>query len=113
VNSQLADELERFIERDAIWDVAELARYARRLGAASETGAVVDLAHAFAALRLRLQMCEMNPRLRRDVEGVFYPRLWKVIEAVRDELPESEQLVRMQVLNRRLARLFVEEDPHG
>jgi hypothetical protein len=50
-------------------------------------------------------------RLQRDVEAVLYPRLWKVMEAARDDLPTGEQRTRIQVLNRRLARLFVVENP--
>lgn len=108
----VADELERFIERDALWDAPELERYASWLAAAEGAGPVGDLAHAFVALKVRLSMAPVPERLRRDVEGVFYPRLWKVIEAVRDDLPAGEQQARVQVLNRRLARLFVDEDPH-
>jgi hypothetical protein len=40
---------------------------------------------------------------------VIYPRLWKVLEAVRGGLPEGEQRSRVQVLNRRLARLLASE----
>lgn len=110
---ELAYELERFIERDALWDVDELDRCADLLAARGETGLAADLAHVFAALRLRLGMGPVPARFRRDVEGVVYPRLWKVIEAVRDGLPAGEQLTRIQVLNRRLARLFAVEDPRG
>jgi hypothetical protein len=73
---------------------------------------VIDLTHAFTAVRLRLQMSPVPDRLRREVEGVFYPGLWKVLEALRDEMPVGVQQARVQVLNRRLARLFVEDDPH-
>jgi hypothetical protein len=54
-------------------------------------------------------MGEMPEPLRREVEAVIYPRLWKVLEAVRAGLPEGEQRARVQVLNRRLARLLAEE----
>jgi hypothetical protein len=110
----LADELEHFIEDDGLWDPAELERYATLLvGSLPASGLAADLAHAFTAVRLRLEMGPVSPRLRHDVEGVFYPRLWKLIEAVRDDLPVGEQLTRVQVFNRRLARLFVDEDPHS
>ena len=110
---ELASELERFIERDALWDPAELDRCAGLLAARGADSLAADLAHVFAALRLRLGMGPVSGPLRRDVEGVVYPRLWKVIEAVRDELPSGEQLTRVQVLNRRLARLFAAEDPRS
>ena len=109
IDAQLADELEAWIERGVVWDPVELDRFAARLtDAGSPAG---DLAHTFAALRLRLEMGAVDGWLQRDVEAVLYPRLWKIIEAVRDELPVREQRTRIQVLNRRLARLFVTEDP--
>lgn len=106
----LADELERFIERDALWDVAELDRYTARLAGGGDAAAIADLAHTFRAIRLRLGLAPVPVRARLDVESVVYPRLWKVIEALRDGLPAGEQQARVQVLNRRLARLFVDED---
>lgn len=48
----------------------------------------------------------MDSRLRRDVEGILYPRLWKVVEAVRDGLPSGEQLNRVRALDRRLHDLL-------
>jgi hypothetical protein len=54
-------------------------------------------------------MGEVPEPLRREVEAVIYPRLWKVLEAVRDGLPEGEQRARVHVLNRRLARLLAGE----
>ena len=109
IDVDLADELEAWIERGVIWDPGELDHFAARLvGAGHPAG---DLAHTFTALRLRLEMGTVADRLQRDVEAVLYPRLWKVIEAVRDDLPAGEQRTRIQVLNRRLARLFVAEDP--
>ena len=44
-----------------------------------------------------------------DVEAIIYPRLWKVMEAARDGLPDAEMRTRIEVMNRRLARVFAEE----
>jgi len=99
--------LEAWIERGALWDAEQLDALSQRLGEADSLGR--DLAHAFAALRLRLRMGPLPSRLQRDVEAVLYPRLWKVLEAVRAGLPEGEQRARVQVLNRRLARLLAAE----
>jgi hypothetical protein len=101
--------LEAWIERGALWDAEQLDILSQRLGEADSLGR--DLAHTFAALRLRLGMGPLSSRLQRDVEAVLYPRLWKVLEAARDDLPTGEQRTRIQVLNRRLARLFVAENP--
>ena len=82
--------LEQLFEAGFVWDEAELA-------------------HSFGGVRLRLAMGEVPEPLRREVEAVIYPRLWKVLEAVRAGLPEGEQRARVHVLNRRLARLLATE----
>ncbi|MGH9040521.1 MAG: hypothetical protein ACRDZ3_09845 [Acidimicrobiia bacterium] len=101
----LADELERLIEQDAVWVSGELGRCAERLGASPDEAAA-GLARCFATLESRLEGAPLDERLRRDVEGVLYPRLWKVVEAVRDGLPAGEQLNRVRALDRRLTDLL-------
>jgi hypothetical protein len=100
--------LEQLFETGFTWDETELANLVDRL-AALRGSPVADLALGFAGVRLRLQTGEMAEPLRREVEAVIYPRLWKVLEAVRAGLPEGEQRARVQVLNRRLARLLAAE----
>lgn len=108
VDPATVDTLQRLIGEAALWDEDGLARQARQL-ALSDAPAARELAGAFRALELRLAMGPVPDRLRREVEGVFYPRLWKALEAVRLGLPPEEALTRVQVLNRRLARIFAEE----
>jgi hypothetical protein len=100
--------LEQFFETGFTWDEAELADLCDRLEALGGSP-VAELARGFAAVRLRLQTGELPEFLRPQVEAVIYPRLWKVLEAVRAGLPEGEQRTRVQVLNRRLARLLASE----
>lgn len=100
--------LEQLFETGFTWDEAELAVLSGRLEAL-EGSPVAELAHGFAGVRLRLQIGDMAEPLRREVEAVVYPRLWKVLEAVRAGLPEGEQRARVHVLNRRLARLLASE----
>lgn len=100
--------LEQLFETGFTWDEAELADLSGRLEAL-DGSPVAELAHGFAGVRLRLQMGDMAEALRREVEAVIYPRLWKVLEAVRAGLPEGEQQARVHVLNRRLARLLASE----
>lgn len=100
--------LEQLFEAGFAWDEAELADLADRLTALGSTP-VAALAHGFEGVRLRLGMGEVSEPLRREVEAVIYPRLWKVLEAVRAGLPEGEQRARVHVLNRRLARLLASE----
>lgn len=100
--------LEQLFETGFTWDEAELADLAGRLEAL-DGSPVAELAHGFAGVRLRLQMGDMDEPLRREIEAVIYPRLWKVLEAVRGGLPEGEQRARVHVLNRRLARLLASE----
>ncbi|HEV8625648.1 MAG TPA: hypothetical protein VG034_14400 [Acidimicrobiia bacterium] len=100
--------LEELFETGFTWDEAELADLVDRLAALGGSP-VAELGHGFAGVRLRLQMGDMPEPLRREVEAVIYPRLWKVLEAIRAGLPEGEQRARVQVLNRRLARLLAAE----
>lgn len=100
--------LEQLFETGFAWDEAELADLSGRLEAL-EASPVAELAHGFAGVRLRLQMGDVAEPLRREVEAVVYPRLWKVLEAVRAGLPEGEQRARVHVLNRRLAHLLASD----
>ena len=97
--------LEDFFETGFAWDEAALDDAARRLAALGDSP-VAELAQGFAGIRRRLETGEVPEPLRREVEAVVYPRLWKVLEAVRAGLPEGEQRSRVQVLNRGLARLL-------
>ena len=60
---------------------------------------------------MRLRIGTVDQRMANDVEGIVYPRLWKVMEAVRDGMPDGELRTRIEVLSRRLARRFAEELP--
>ena len=103
--------LEQLFEAGFVWDEGELDDLCGRLAALGGSP-VAELAHGFAGVRLRLSMEEVPEPVRREVEAVIYPRLWKVLEAVRAGLPDGEQRARVQVLNRRLARLLAAEaDP--
>jgi len=48
----------------------------------------------------------MPRRLTADIEGVLYPRLWKLMEAVWDGLPDAELCTRVVGLDDRLAPLL-------
>ena len=103
--------LEDIFETGFAWDVAALDDLSRRLGALGDSP-VAELAEGFGGVRRRLATGEVSEPLRREVEAVINPRLWKVLEALRAGLPEGEQRARVQVLNRRLARLLATEaDP--
>ena len=108
----LVDELEEFVRRGGLWDEAQLAALLARLEAdAADNGDVVAglLVGPLRSVGLRRQRGEVPSRVARDVEGIVYPRLWKIMEAVRDEMPEGELRIRVEVFNRRLARCFAEE----
>jgi hypothetical protein len=110
----LVDELEDFVRRGGLWDAADLEGLVARLE--EEADAADDpiprlLAHPLRALLLRLGMGEVSTRMANDVEGIVYPRIWKVMEAARDGLPDGELRTRIEVLNRRLSRRLVEERP--
>jgi hypothetical protein len=105
MSRDLADELERLIEQDAVWESGELGRCAERL-ALSPAEPATSLARCLSVLQGRLEEAQVDDRMRRNVEGVLYPRLWKVVEAVRDGLPPGEQLNRIRALDRRLGELL-------
>jgi hypothetical protein len=108
VEPDVVEVLEQLFERDFEWDAAALADLADRLVGLGASP-VAELALGFTAVRRRLDEGEVPEPLRREVEAVIYPRLWKVLEAVKAGLPVGEQRSRVQVLNRRLARLLATE----
>lgn len=110
----LVDELEEFVRAGSLWDPPALERIVERLE--EESRATDDpvpqmLAHPLRAILLRLGMGEVSQRMTNDLEGIVYPRIWKVMEAARDGLPDGELRTRIEVLNRRLSRRLVEERP--
>jgi len=108
VAPDVATFLEDLFEGGITWDEAELAGLVDGFAALGRSP-VAELAEGFAGVRNRLETGDMTEALRREVEAVIYPRLWKVLEAIRAGLPEGEQRARVQVLNRRLARLLATE----
>ncbi|HVF76233.1 MAG TPA: hypothetical protein VM938_14440 [Acidimicrobiales bacterium] len=111
MRAALVDELEEFIRRGALWDRPELEALVERLEAEADDPIPTLLAHPLRALLVRLSMGEVPTRMANDVEGILYPRIWKVMEAARDGLPDGEMRTRIEVLNRRLSRRLVEERP--
>ena len=114
VRAQLVDDLEEFIRSGRLWDAEELGALVGRLERESdETDDPLPrmLSRPLSSLLWRLKIGPLPPRFADDVEGIIYPRLWKVMEAVWDGLPDGELRTRIEVLNRRLARRFAEEQP--
>jgi hypothetical protein len=107
VEPDVAAFLEELIEAGLPWDDAGLADLSDRLTVLPSP--VADLAGAITRLRVRLAAGHLPESLCREVEAVVYPRWWKVLEAVRAGLPEGEQRIRVQVLDRRLDRLFARQ----
>ncbi|MDP9073018.1 MAG: hypothetical protein M3N98_02385 [Actinomycetota bacterium] len=101
----MVDELEEFIGRGVLWDPDELAALIDSLELETRTAGDAIPALLAQPLRLVLQCSRSGPVDRRtagDVEAVVYPRVWKVMEAVRDGLPDGELRTRIDVLARRL-----------
>lgn len=96
----------------ALWDPTELAALVSRLEAEGQSG--VDgvtalLAQPLRSVLIRIGMGPMPVRTAYDLEAIVYPRLWKVMEGVRDGMPDGEMRTRIEVFNRRLARYFARE----
>lgn len=109
---EVAEELEAFIESGALWDPPAVEQVVSWL--AAESAATADplpgrLGRFLDAVRLRQQVGALSAPKRAEIEAIVYPRVWKVIEAIRSGLPDGELRTRVEVMNRRLARLFVEE----
>ena len=114
VRVEIVEELEEFIRAGRLWDGDELGALISRLE--EESDAYDDpvprlLSRPLSSLLWRMRIGELDSRFADDVEGIIYPRLWKVMEAVWDGMPDSELRTRIEVLNRRLARRFAEEQP--
>src|SRR5438445_8129038 len=88
----LIDELEDFVGRGALWDDAELSALIARLEQESEINEdpiARLLSQPLRSVLVRMTMRNVPSRMADDVEGIVYPRLWKVMEAVRDGLPDG------------------------
>jgi len=109
---ELADELEEFVRAGHLWSDLDCAAMVERL--TSESDATSDplparLGRFLEAVSIRTRIGEVPGGLRVQIDAIVYPRVWKVIEGIRDGMPDSELQTRIEVMNRRLARLFVEE----
>ncbi len=106
--------LEGFIERGEMWDAAAMKAAVGTLEAeTSETGDPLPamLAKVFTAVLMRMEMEPIPEKLSYDVEAHVYQRLYKVLEACYDDLPRAEIRTRIEVFQRRLSRMIVEENP--
>jgi hypothetical protein len=112
MREEVADRLEAFVESGALWDDAAVGEVVAWLATESEsTGDPLParLGRFLDAVRLRQRVADVPAPKRAEIEAIVYPRVWKVIEAIRASLPDAELRTRLEVMNRRLARLFVEE----
>jgi len=112
VRAELVDEIEEFVRRGKLWNADDLNALIGRLE--SEAEATDDpiprqLSAPLRSLLVRMRIGTVSTRLASDVEGIVYPRLWKVMEAARDGLPDAELRTRIEVFNRRLSRTFAQE----
>lgn len=97
-----------------MWDVPAMEHLVDLLETESvETSDRIPLmlAKVFAAILLRAKMAPLDEHLAVDVQAHVYQRLYKVLEAVYDDLPAAEVRTRIEVFHRRLSRMIVDEDP--
>ena len=109
---ELMDDLEEFVRTGRLWSPTELQALVDRLvaeGEATDDELPGRLARFLESVLLRMQVGDVPVRVACDIEGVVYPRLWKVMEGVRDGMPDGEVRTRIEVMNRRLSRLFAAE----
>src|SRR5579884_4350065 len=103
VRLAVVDEIEEFVRAGALWDERHRAELISALERDGDAIAAL-LTHPLRSVGLRAEQGEIPKRLASDLEGIVYPRLWKIMEAVRDEMPDGELRVRIEVFHRRLAR---------
>ena len=109
---ELADELEEFVRLGHVWSIEHCGAMVDRLVAESEASGDPlpgRLGRFLDAVKIRTQISDVPASLRVQIDAIVYPRVWKVIEGIRDGMPDAELRTRIEVMNRRLARLFVEE----
>ena len=109
---ELMDELEEFVRTGKLWSAEDLQALVDRLNAeAADTDDELPgrLARFMESILLRMRVGDVPMALACDIEGIVYPRLWKVMEGVRDGMPDGELRTRIEVMNRRLSRLFASE----
>ncbi len=102
---EVVDELVAFIAVEGLWDAEALATMVAHLDAEADPVSPVLAANLGAVLE-RIRRAPVSVRLTADIEGVVYPRLWKVMEGVWDGLPEAELRTRASGLDARLAPLL-------
>ena len=105
VRAEVVNELEAFIADEGLWDTDGLETMVTRL-ADEPDRASRTLAENLARVLVRSRAGPIPRRLTADIEGVLYPRLWKLMEAVWDGLPDAELCTRVAGLDDRLAPLL-------
>ncbi len=105
MRAAVVEKLEAFIADEDLWHEDALAAMVGCLAAEAD-GAWRALAANLAAVLARCQASPLSRSLMADIEGVVYPRVWKLMEAVWDELPDAELRTRVAGLDDRLAPLL-------
>ena len=107
----LADELEDFVGRGALWDQEELALLVERLESEARDTGDPNPSRLADPLRSLLPLVRegVPSRTAHDIEAIIYPRMWKIMEAAREGLPGGEVRNRITVLGRHVGRRLEEE----
>src|SRR5205807_2002449 len=103
----VVEDLEAFMADGDLWDPSQLGSLVDRL-AGDDDPVTALLSRPLGSLLIRQQMGGLARRTAVDVEAIVWPRLWKVVEGEKTGLPDTELRIRIEVLNRRLARRFAE-----
>ena len=109
---ELADELEEFVRLGHLWSNEDCAAMVDRLNAGVR-GQRRSPPRPTGPIPRRREHPHPDQRRARVAAGADrrhrVPEVWKLIEGIRDGMPDAELRTRIEVMNRRLARLFVEE----
>ena len=108
VRMEVADDLEEFVRLGNLWDAHECAAMVERL--AAETDAVDDplparLGRFLEAVSIRMRISDVPSQLRVQIDAIVYPRVWKVIEGIRDGMPDASVPINAHV-GQRIQQMF-------
>ena len=109
VDRDVAEEIEEFVRRGGATSSTELEQLGAHLARSGPVGS--HLGSVLAPWQAVVGSGPVSATRQIDVEALVYPRLWRIIEAVRDDLPVGEIENRVRGLEVRLTELLDRPDP--
>jgi len=109
MRSEMAGVLEEFVRAGDLGDPVQLDALVadlRREATDSSDLVAGKLAEALSVLSAHGGKGPVPHRVAAEIDGIVFPRLWKLLEAVWDHLGEAEMTTRVGSLDRRLNQVL-------